>query len=74
MGYTMIITADHGNAEKMKDGEIPFTAHTKNKVPFLITDENLKLKDGKLSDIAPTILKLLKIEIPKEMNGNILID
>ena len=74
MGYTIIITADHGNAEKMKNGKIPFTAHTKNKVPFLITDENLKLKDGKLSDIAPTILKLLKIEIPNEMNGNILVD
>ncbi len=73
-GYTIIITADHGNAEKMKDRKTPFTAHTKNKVPFLITDENLKLKDGKLSDIAPTILELLEIEIPKEMNGNILIE
>ena len=73
MGYTMIITADHGNAEKMKDGDVPFTAHTKNKVPFLITDENLELKDGKLADIAPTILKLLGIEIPDEMTGNIII-
>ncbi|NOR44364.1 MAG: 2,3-bisphosphoglycerate-independent phosphoglycerate mutase [Candidatus Delongbacteria bacterium] len=73
MGYTMIITADHGNAEKMKDGEVPFTAHTKNKVPFLITDEAYKLEDGKLADIAPTILKLLEIEIPDEMTGDILI-
>ncbi|MDA3838381.1 MAG: 2,3-bisphosphoglycerate-independent phosphoglycerate mutase [Candidatus Delongbacteria bacterium] len=73
VNYTMIITADHGNAEKMKDGEIPFTAHTKNKVPFLITDEGYSLVDGKLADIAPTILKLLEIEIPSEMSGNILI-
>ena len=73
VGYTMIVTADHGNAEKMKDGEVPFTAHTKNKVPFLIADENYKLKDGKLADIAPTILKLLGIEIPDEMTGNILV-
>jgi len=69
----MIITADHGNAEKMKDGETPFTAHTKNKVPFLLADEDYKLVNGKLADIAPTILKLLEIEIPDEMSGNILI-
>ncbi|MCK5759875.1 MAG: 2,3-bisphosphoglycerate-independent phosphoglycerate mutase, partial [Candidatus Delongbacteria bacterium] len=74
MGYTIIITADHGNAEKMKDGEVPFTAHTKNKVPFLITSEKTKIKDGKLADIAPTILKLLEIKIPNDMTGSILMD
>ena len=72
--YTLIITADHGNCEVMKnkDGSIN-TSHTTNKVPFIITDKKLKLKDGKLSDIAPTILYLMEQKIPKEMTGNILI-
>ena len=72
--YTLIVTADHGNAEVMKnkDGSIN-TSHTTNKVPFIVTDKKLKLKDGKLSDIAPTILYLMGEQIPKEMTGNILI-
>ena len=72
--YTVIVTADHGNCETMKnkDGSIN-TSHTNNKVPFIITDKRLKLKDGKLSDIAPTILYLMGLDIPKEMNGEILI-
>ena len=71
---TMIITADHGNSDKMLDekGNI-VTSHSLSKVPFIITNKNLKLKDGKLSDIAPTILKILNIKIPKEMTGEILI-
>jgi 2,3-bisphosphoglycerate-independent phosphoglycerate mutase len=71
---TIIITADHGNCEEMidKDGNI-LTSHTTNKVPFLI-NKDCKLKNGKLSDIAPTILKLLNINIPSEMTGEILID
>ena len=72
-GYTMVITADHGNAEYMLDGEIPFTAHTKNKVPFLVTDEKLRPGNGKLGDIAPTILRIMNIEIPDEMTGECLI-
>ena len=72
-GYTMFITADHGNAEFMLDGDIPFTAHTKNKVPFLVTDGQLKLKNGKLGDIAPTILKMMGVEMPEEMTGECLI-
>ncbi|MBN2857794.1 MAG: 2,3-bisphosphoglycerate-independent phosphoglycerate mutase [Candidatus Delongbacteria bacterium] len=72
-GYTMLITADHGNAEFMLDGDVPFTAHTKNKVPFLVTDKKLKLKDGKLGDIAPTILRIMDIGIPDEMTGDCLI-
>ena len=70
---TLIITADHGNCEEMIDssGNI-LTSHTTNKVPFLIT-RNYDLKDGKLSDIAPTILTLLNLEIPSEMTGNVLI-
>lgn len=72
--YTVIITADHGNCEVMrnKDGSIN-TSHTMNRVPFIITDKTLKLKDGKLSDIAPTILYLMGKEVPKEMTGNILV-
>lgn len=75
-GYAVIIIADHGNADKMKnpDGS-PFTAHTTNPVPCIVLgiDENIELHDGKLSDIAPTILSLMDIEIPQEMSGNILI-
>ena len=72
--YTLIITADHGNCEVMrnKDGSIN-TSHTTNKVPFIVTDKKIKLLDGNLSDIAPTILYLMGLEIPKEMTGNILI-
>ena len=76
--YTIIITADHGNCEQMvnDDGSIN-TAHTTNLVPFIVLDKSIKLKEdyiGKLSDIAPTILKIMNLEIPNEMTGNILID
>ena len=71
---TMIITADHGNCDKMlgKEGEM-ITSHSLSKVPLIITNNNIKLKNGKLSDIAPTILNLLKIKVPKEMTGENLI-
>lgn len=70
---TLIITADHGNCEKMIDENgNTLTSHTTNKVPFLI-NKDVKLENGKLADIAPTILSLLNLEIPKEMTGNILI-
>ena len=74
LGGLLIITADHGNCDKMidKEGNI-LTAHSLSEVPFIITDSSIELKDGKLSDIAPTILKLLDINIPEEMTGNILI-
>lgn len=65
------ITSDHGNAEVMidpKNGE-KHTYHTSNPVPAILTDPNLKLKDGELSDIAPTILELLGIKKPDEMTG-----
>ena len=51
----------------------PVTSHTTSKVPCIITKENINLKDGKLADIAPTILKLLNLPIPKEMTGEVLI-
>ena len=66
-----IITADHGNAEKMVDSEgNVFTAHTINKVPVIITNKELKIRDGgTLADVAPTMLEFLKIEQPIEMTG-----
>ena len=57
---------------KNKDGSIN-TSHTTNKVPFIITDKKLKLIDGKLGDIAPSILWIMGLDIPSEMTGNILI-
>ncbi len=70
----MLVTADHGNCEEMlnKENQI-ITSHTTNLVPFIVTKENIKLKSGKLADIAPTILELLNLEIPKEMTGKSLI-
>lgn len=75
LGFTMLITADHGNCEEMldKDGNT-LTAHTTNKVPFIVIDKSYNVLNGKLGDIAPTILTLLDIEIPSEMTGNILIN
>ena len=73
---TLILTADHGNAEVMKDQEGgPNKKHTTNKVPIIITDKNIKLreKDAAIADIAPTILDLLNIEIPEEMTQPTLI-
>ena len=75
-GYSVSIIADHGNADKMKnpDGS-PHTAHTTNLVPHLIIKEgfNGPIKDGKLGDIAPTILSMLDESIPEEMDGDVLI-
>ncbi len=74
MGGVSLITADHGNAEKMveADGK-PFTAHTTNDVPFAIVGANVTLRDGGLSDLAPTMLDLMGLEQPKEMTGQTLI-
>jgi 2,3-bisphosphoglycerate-independent phosphoglycerate mutase len=75
--YTIFLTADHGNADYMinADGS-PNTAHTLNPVPLFIisNDWNGRISSGKLGDIAPTILKMMDLPIPKEMTGNILID
>lgn len=76
MGGTLIVTADHGNAEQLVDEKgRPHTAHTTNLVPFIVTDMNYTLKDyGKLGDIAPTMLYLLGEPIPAEMDGNVLVE
>ena len=75
-GYTIFVTADHGNADFMKneDGS-PNTAHTTNLVPFFIIDQEWKgaIQPGKLGDIAPTILTMMGLPIPAEMTGNVLI-
>lgn len=74
--YTVFLTADHGNADYMvnEDGS-PNTAHTLNLVPFFIIDKDWKgkINSGKLGDLAPTILAMMKLPIPAEMTGNILI-
>lgn len=74
--YTIIVIADHGNSDMMinEDGT-PNTAHTTNLVPFILVDDHqqIPVKDGKLGDLAPTILKLMGVEIPAEMTGDILI-
>ncbi len=75
MGGKAIITADHGNADFMFDdkGE-PFTPHTTNPVPFCVVGHNCTLKEGgRLADIAPTMLELMNLEKPAEMNGESLI-
>ena len=77
MGGAVIITADHGNAEKMMDYETntPMTAHTTNQVPCIVLGlGDVKLvEDGKLSDLAPTVLDIINIEKPVEMTGKSLI-
>ncbi|MGL6269399.1 MAG: 2,3-bisphosphoglycerate-independent phosphoglycerate mutase, partial [Chitinophagaceae bacterium] len=74
--YIVFLTADHGNADFMinEDGS-PNTAHTLNPVPLFVIDKNWngEVKNGKLGDIAPSILTMMQIPIPKEMTGNILI-
>jgi 2,3-bisphosphoglycerate-independent phosphoglycerate mutase len=75
-GYTVFLTADHGNADFMinEDGS-PNTAHTMNPVPFFILDKQWKggIRPGKLGDLAPTILTMMGLPVPAEMTGEILI-
>ncbi len=79
MGGQAIITADHGNADKMlADDGSPFTAHTTNKVPLIVVSEALKDKTlregGILADIAPTLLDMMGVAVPEEMTGKTLIN
>ena len=78
-GYDAIVIADHGNSDYLVNADgSPNTAHTMNPVPFIYVSDDDKgsviVKDGKLADIAPTILTLMNIGIPSEMNGTILIE
>ena len=73
--YSIIIIADHGNSEVMKNNDgSPNTAHTTNPVPIIVIDSKTdKVNDGILADIAPTILNIMDIDIPEKMSGKILI-
>ncbi len=77
VGGTMFICADHGNSEQLVDyvTHQPFTAHTTNPVPFILVNagEGVGLKEGKLCDIAPTLLELLDMKVPAEMTGSSLL-
>jgi 2,3-bisphosphoglycerate-independent phosphoglycerate mutase len=74
-GGVALVIADHGNAETLlqEDGVSPHTAHTTNPVPVLLTAQDVRLRDGELADVAPTILALLGLEAPSEMSGKNLV-
>jgi len=74
-GYTVLITADHGNADfALNEDGSPNTAHSLNPVPFIVVDNDVKqVKNGILADIAPTILSLMGIPVPAAMTGNVLV-
>lgn len=76
-GYTVLLTADHGNADQMvnPDGS-PHTAHTLNPVPLFVISGNYRgpVREGKLADIAPTLLRIMGLDIPGAMTGKVLID
>ena len=75
MGGIALITADHGNAEEMrKEDGSPMTAHTTNLVPFILVGVDARLHPGRLADIAPTILDIMGLACPPEMDGKSLID
>lgn len=74
-GGVALITADHGNSEIVRNPDnTPNTAHTTSPVPFIVTDKNVKLREGGiLADIAPTMLQILGLSVPKEMTGKTII-
>ncbi len=75
MGYTVLITADHGNADYAvnPDGS-PNTAHSLNPVPFIVVSDTIKhVESGVLADVAPTVLKIMGIPQPKDMTGHPLV-
>jgi 2,3-bisphosphoglycerate-independent phosphoglycerate mutase len=73
--YSFVITADHGNADYMiNDDGSPNTAHTLNPVPVFLIDKRYKtVKNGRLCDLAPTILKLMDMPVPPQMDGKVLV-
>ena len=75
-GYEAIIIADHGNADHaLNEDGTPNTAHSLNPVPcvYVTENKNAKVENGRLADVAPTILKIMGLEVPAEMNGKVLI-
>ena len=73
LDMTLVLTADHGNCDYMlDDNNNVITSHSKSLVPFIVTDTKYKLKDGKLGDIAPTVLSIMDINIPSDMTGDVL--
>ena len=75
-GYETIIIADHGNADHALNADgTPNTAHSLNPVPFVYVsdDKDATVKDGRLADVAPSILTVMGLEIPAEMTGDVLI-
>lgn len=74
-GYTVLVTADHGNADFVENSDgTPNTAHSLNPVPFIVVSDTIKsVKSGILADVAPTVLKIMGIEQPKEMSGKSLV-
>jgi 2,3-bisphosphoglycerate-independent phosphoglycerate mutase len=75
-GGVCLVIADHGNAEKLlqDDGKSPHTAHTTNPVPVVLTAQGATLRDGELSDVAPTLLGLLGVEPSPQMTGGNLLE
>ena len=74
-GGVSLVIADHGNAENLlqEDGISPHTAHTTNPVPVVLTAVDGRLRDGELADVAPTVLALLGVELPRQMTGKNLV-
>ena len=74
LGGTLMIIADHGNCDVMWDKDHrPVTSHTTNPVPCIVTKKGIKLKNGRLCDVAPTMLTLMGLAVPSEMTGEVLI-
>jgi 2,3-bisphosphoglycerate-independent phosphoglycerate mutase len=77
LGGVCLVTADHGNAEKLleDDGVSPHTAHTTNPVPLVVTGAGAAVRDGgEIADLAPTVLQILGIEQPPAMTGRSLVN
>jgi len=74
MGWYLVVTSDHGNAEIMiADDGVRHTAHSVNPVPFIVMGADISLRPGRLADIAPTVLELMGLEKPEVMTGKSLI-
>jgi 2,3-bisphosphoglycerate-independent phosphoglycerate mutase len=74
-GYDIVIIADHGNADNAVNADgSPNTAHSLNPVPIIVISDNIKkVENGILADVAPTLLSLMGIDIPKDMTGKVLV-